>query len=380
MTMAIRCAVLALCALLVTSLPANAGGNSFAELLARAKAQDAAGHRWAPPGDNMTETVMTMLDTISTATPDQLAELSALLQRDKPPADPPSPEMQTENTPADTATFAAPPPAASPPAASPPAASPLATPPLATSPVAESPLAGPSLAEPRGTPGLAATLAPSGATEPPPPVTDQPPPTPTLATAEPPATPLPDQSANQPIGDGQNSLAMPSPATPSPATPSPATPSPAALSHAGLTSATPSLTVPGPAAPGPIADTITPSRITPDPLTSNLATPAQTPPTPIELAPTTNDPRRAAMLFARGLDAERRGDISGARRFYATSARQGDATAALNLGRLYDPAYLKQTTLGGVDPDPEMARFWYATAARLGDTGAAPLLEALSSR
>ena len=356
MTMAIRCAVLALCALLVTSLPANAGGNSFAELLARAKAQDAAGHRWAPPGDNMTETVMTMLDTISTATPDQLAELSALLQRDKPPADPPSPEMQTENTPADTATFAAPPPAASP---------------LAEPPLAESPLAGPSLAEPRGTPGVAATLAPSGATEPPLPVTDQPPPTPTLATAEPPATPLPDQSANQPIGDGQNSSA----------TPSPATPSPAALSHAaGLTSATPSLTVPDPAAPGPIADTITPSRITPDPLTSNLVTPAQTPPTPIEPAPTTNDPRRAAMLFARGLDAERRGDISGARRFYATSARQGDATAALNLGRLYDPAYLKQTTLGGVDPDPEMARFWYATAARLGDTGAAPLLEALSSR
>ena len=356
MTMAIRCAVLALCALLVTSLPANAGGNSFAELLARAKAQDAAGHRWAPPGDNMTETVMTMLDTISTATPDQLAELSALLQRDKPPADPPSPEMQTENTPADTATLAAPPPAASP---------------LARPPLAEPPLAGPPLAEPRGTPGVAATLAPSGAIEPPLPATDQPPPTPTLATAEPPATPLPDQSANQPIGDGQNSSA----------TPSPATPSLAALSHAaGLTSATPSLTVPGPAAPGPIADTITPSRITPDPLTSNVATPAQTPPTPIEPAPTTNDPRRAAMLFARGLDAERRGDISGARRFYATSARQGDATAALNLGRLYDPAYLKQTTLGGVDPDPEMARFWYATAARLGDTGAAPLLEALSSR
>ncbi|WP_428492594.1 hypothetical protein [Rhodopila sp.] len=348
MTMAIRCAVLALCALLVTSLPANAGGNSFADLLARAKAQDAAGHRWAPPGDNVTETVMTMLDTISTATPDQLAELSALLQRDKPPADPLAPDRQTENMPADTATFATPP---------------LAMPPLTSSPPTPSPTA-----PPQDMPGLAATPAPSGATESvSPPIADQPTPTPnpTLATAEPPATPLPDQSANQPSNDGQNSSATPNSATPNSATPSSATPSPANSSQA------PS----GPAAPSPIADTITPSKIAPDPLT-----PTQAAPTPIEPAQTTDDPQRAAMLFARGLDAERRGDISGARRFYATSARQGDATAALNLGRLYDPAYLKQTTLGGVDPDPELARFWYATAARLGDTGAAPLLEALSSR
>ena len=86
------------------------------------------------------------------------------------------------------------------------------------------------------------------------------------------------------------------------------------------------------------------------------------------------------MLFARGLDAERRGDLSAARRFYSTSARQGDAAAARNLGRLYDPAYLKQAALGGVDPDPAMARFWYDFAVKLGDSGAGPLLEALSSR
>jgi TPR repeat protein len=92
------------------------------------------------------------------------------------------------------------------------------------------------------------------------------------------------------------------------------------------------------------------------------------------------DPHRAGLLFARGLDAEHRGDFSAARRFYSTAARQGDAAAARNLGRLYDPAYLRQTALGGVDPDPELARFWYDFAIRLGDTGAAPLLEALSSR
>lgn len=92
------------------------------------------------------------------------------------------------------------------------------------------------------------------------------------------------------------------------------------------------------------------------------------------------DPNRAGMLFARGLDAEGRGDYSAARRFYSTAARQGDAAAARNLGRLYDPAYLRRNTLGGVDPDPELARFWYDFAVRLGDSGAGPLLEALSTR
>lgn len=42
---------------------------------------------WGPPGNNMTETIMTMLDAVGTATPQQLAELSALLERDRPAAD-----------------------------------------------------------------------------------------------------------------------------------------------------------------------------------------------------------------------------------------------------------------------------------------------------
>jgi TPR repeat protein len=86
------------------------------------------------------------------------------------------------------------------------------------------------------------------------------------------------------------------------------------------------------------------------------------------------------VLFARGLDAEHRGDVSGARRFYLSAAQQGDAAAARNLGRLYDPVYLAQTTLGGIDPDPALAQRWYERAIRLGDAEAAPLLEALSTR
>jgi TPR repeat protein len=85
-------------------------------------------------------------------------------------------------------------------------------------------------------------------------------------------------------------------------------------------------------------------------------------------------------LFARGQQAERQGDVSGARRFYFSAAQQGYAAAARGLGRLYDPAYLKQTALGGIDPDPAIARRWYEQAVALGDTEAGPLLEALSLR
>ena len=69
-------------AITAAARPALADGPNFADLLARAEAQAAAGHRWAPSGDNMTETVSAMIALISSATPEQLAELSALLKRD----------------------------------------------------------------------------------------------------------------------------------------------------------------------------------------------------------------------------------------------------------------------------------------------------------
>jgi hypothetical protein len=57
---------------LVMTRPAFADDPKFADLLARAEAQAAAGHRWAPSGDNMTETVGAMMKLISSATPEQL--------------------------------------------------------------------------------------------------------------------------------------------------------------------------------------------------------------------------------------------------------------------------------------------------------------------
>ena len=80
--------------------PADAESESFTDLLARAKAQASAGHRWTPTGDNMTETILTMMDLIPTATPEQLAELSALLDIDKIITRQPPPNLDPAPAPA----------------------------------------------------------------------------------------------------------------------------------------------------------------------------------------------------------------------------------------------------------------------------------------
>jgi TPR repeat protein len=210
---------------MMTVLPALAQDRpSFDDLLARAEAQAAAGHRWTPPGDNMTETIAGMMDLVPTATPEQLAALSALLQNDVRRSAPPG-----------------------------------------------------------GQP-----------------------------------SPAPDRA---------------------------------------------------PVAP------------TPDRASIALTETMQPPPSQPRAAPVVAPPRtREAELLARGQEAERHGDISGARRLYATAADHGSATAARSVGRLYDPAYLKQMALGGIDPDADLARHWYKRAVAMGDAQAAPLLQALAAR
>ena len=89
---------------------------------------------------------------------------------------------------------------------------------------------------------------------------------------------------------------------------------------------------------------------------------------------------RAAALYIRGQAAEAKGDISGARRLYGTAAERGNAAAARSLGRLYDPAYLQATAIGGVDPDPVLARSWYERAIKMGDPDAGALLRSLATR
>jgi hypothetical protein len=256
---------LSVCFVITTALFGSAEAQTFADLMARAKAEAAAGNQSSPPGDNVLETVGSMLDLMPTATAAQLQDLYQLLEitRSDLPSTPSAAPQQTE----------------------PPQTEPQQT-------------------DASNTPAK----PPAESTEP------------AVAAVPPPAAPP------HPI------VQSAAPVRPNPATASPGTASPA----------------------------------TPNPVLSRSAEPDRS--------------GRVARLTARGHDAEARGDFSGARRFYSSAAEQGDATAALNLGRLYDPAYLRQTAIGGVDADPDLARFWYQRAVTLGEAKAGPLLQALSMR
>ena len=237
-------------------MPASAA--TFGELLARAKAEAAAGQNWAPPGDNVTDTVMAMMELTPTATPEQLSELLALLHAHEALANPGQTAVASRDASIDPS--------------------------------------GPMGREPNRA------------------VLDQ-----MLATQKP-------QAATSPVETHatDNSVALASPQS------------------------RPRIA----------------SRVMGDPSTVRIIRP---------------DPH-AATLSKRGHDAEQNGDISGARRFYAGAADLGDAVAALNIGRLYDPAFVERNTVGGIDADPAQARLWYERAAALGNTEARSLLEALSVR
>jgi hypothetical protein len=284
---------------LIAAVPVHAQDKTFAQLLTQAKAQAAAGHRWAPAGDNMTETAIRMIDLMPKATPAELAEFLSLLQSDKqllPPAyarsDVPVAEQPTQSMPARAS----------------------------------------------GYPSVIAAL----------------PRTPPPSSSEQSRQANPGQSPS-----GTMSIqTMPSHGAPGQRAPSgtmsiQTMPGEGATDQGASDQGAPSQTTPGQTTPGQTM----PDRALPD--ASN---------------------NRASQLYARGLDAELRGDLSGARRFYSTAARLGDAASARNLGRLYDPAYIKHAALGGIDPDPALARTWYERAINLGDADAEPLLEALSVR
>lgn len=71
------------------------------------------------------------------------------------------------------------------------------------------------------------------------------------------------------------------------------------------------------------------------------------------------------------------GDISAARLLFDRAAEAGDASAALEAGRLRDPSYLAQLRAIGVAPDPAAAAAWYRRAATLGNPNAAAQLQRL---
>jgi len=261
----VRGAFSILCLALLAIPPARADAHSFQDLLARAHAEAAAGHRWEPPGDNVTETVKALLDLVPNATPTQVAELQTLINNEQ--------EGVSQGT-----------------------ERPAPPEPAASTSTAETPPASPTPSETQ--------IAEAAPTPAPPPAS------PALARVDPQASTPPAAPANAPIAAA----------------------------------------VPGAAEQSAVA-----------------APPS--PPNPF-----------AANSYARGQAAEKLGDISGARRYYLSAEHQGHAAAARALGRLYDPAYLRRTAVGGIDADPATARRWYERAVEMGDPEAKPLLQALSAR
>jgi hypothetical protein len=323
--------------IIAAARPAFADGLKFADLLARAEAQAAAGHRWAPSGDNMTETVSAMMELISSATPEQLAELSDLLQRDATRL--PHPAAASEATSAS------------------------ASPAAAVEPhrAVEQPAVPAKRFELDRPVGRSAVSA--ATSEPDRPVQHQAAPAtrfelnrPAERSALSAARPEAERPAERPAvsaGRSEPDRLVSRPVVPT-ATPEPdrtvARPVvPAATSEPDWRAAR----------PGVQAMATQPERASTKPATSVADRPSP----------------RATDLLARGQEAEQSGDVSGARRFYASAVQLGSATAARNLGRLYDPVFLKRAALGGIDPDLWQARHWYELAIAMGDSEAAPFLK-----
>jgi len=323
---------------------ALADNPTFGDLLAHAEAQAAAGHRWAPPGDNMTETVSVMMEIISTATPEQVAELSALLEADasRHPASP------AAGTPPRAEAILMP--------------TPQATGPAVTSepdrPVPQSVV--PAVSREPDRP-VSAPVVPTVSSEP-----DHPVSPPVVTTvpnrpASPGGVPATTTEQDRPVSPPTAPAVTTGPDRPAP---------PPAVTAEPNRGARPAVSVPTMEPARPVLQTLAPTTVI------ELARPVAKPAAAKLARP---DPR-AAELFARGLEAERLGDVSGARRFYTIAVQQGSAAAARNLGRLYDPIYIERTAMGGIDPDLALARHWYERAVAMGDVEAAPLLEALALR
>lgn len=76
------CGRISIIGMLLAAPPlAAANEPGFAELLARAQAEMAAGHTVSPPGDNVSETFLSMINVMEQATPEQLVVFDALLRQ-----------------------------------------------------------------------------------------------------------------------------------------------------------------------------------------------------------------------------------------------------------------------------------------------------------
>lgn len=84
----------------------------------------------------------------------------------------------------------------------------------------------------------------------------------------------------------------------------------------------------------------------------------------------------AGMTRARGL--LEKADIAAARLIYESMVHKGSGRAAFAMGQTYDPAFLGNFVVEGLQPDIEQATKWYQLAAELGSSEAEARLVALN--
>ena len=102
-------------------------------------------------------------------------------------------------------------------------------------------------------------------------------------------------------------------------------------------------------------------------------------PAPPDISP--EDRAQALTFMERGDRSLADGNVTVARLFYERAAELKWGPAALALAATYDPEELsRMNIIGGVEPDPELARKWYERARELGAAEAVERLQRLGAR
>ena len=84
-------------------------------------------------------------------------------------------------------------------------------------------------------------------------------------------------------------------------------------------------------------------------------------------------------LIKRGDELFRLGDLASARLIYGQAASEGDAEAAVALGRTFDPVYFEKLDVQGFEPEPAKAMEWYRKASIAGSASAQDKIDKLQS-
>ncbi|WP_144299940.1 hypothetical protein [Elioraea rosea] len=118
---------------------------------------------------------------------------------------------------------------------------------------------------------------------------------------------------------------------------------------------------------------------TPAPTPGPAAQARTAPSAPIAPLAVPDPPAVVGAMLLRGEALLAIGDVSGARRFFERAAGSGNAAAALQMGRTFDPTVLSTIGARGITPDRDAAMAWYRHAQALGSADAATRIATLEA-